>query len=221
MIVSIHINKTGGTSFRTGLEHYFGKRFLRDTEERPLGAPVYSWSRRVRGRLMVRLRADELVARYDVVHGHFAASKYFPLGGRAVFCTFFRDPTDRILSQYRYTLSSATRSRYSAFLARTLSPLQYASLPLHRRFYAFMTSRLPMERFAFVGITEEYDASLRLFQAMFGVAVPFHRANVNEEVPDRFTAREKAAVRATQRENHRIYDAARRRFDVLYRRWSG
>lgn len=220
MIISVHVPKTAGASFAKGLESRLGKRLLIDmAEDRPLGPSLYSWPSRWRGRIRVRSRVDELLGKYDAVHGHFMASKYFPLGDRAVFCIFFRDPTERILSQYRYALKSTSRHWYGRYKATLLSPLQYASLPRHQRLYALMTSGLPLERFAFVGITEEYEASLTLFKAIFGIDVPYHRTNVNEEIPDKFSPQEKAALRTTQGANARIYNAARRRFDSLYRQW--
>ena len=55
---------------------------------------------------------------------------------------------------------------------------QFASLPGQRKLYKLFTSNIPMERFSFVGITEEYQTSLRLFNAIFGVDIPYHRTNI-------------------------------------------
>ena len=242
MIVSVHMQKTAGSSFRKGLKSHFGKRLLLDYgEDMPLGPPIYSWPKRWRGRLAVRFQTDRLIASYDAVHGHFVSSKYLPLGDRAILCAFFRDPTDRIISQYRYSLrpqSQFWHTRYRGkFLTsklyvslsrsgekykvpgRLLTLGQYASRPRHRSYYALMMGGVPMDRFAFVGITEEYEASLVLFSAIFGIDIPYHRLNVNEAIPDKFSAKEKEAVRATQCANYSIYDAARRRFDALYSQW--
>ena len=75
-----------------------------------------------------------------------------------------------------------------------------------------------MEQFAFVGITEECEASLALFNAIFGVDLPKYRVNVNEDVPDNFSVCERKMIRTSHRANYAIYDEARRRFDALYSR---
>ena len=126
------------------------------------------------------------------------------------------------------------------YTAKLLTLRQYASLPQQSRCYARFTSGLPMEQFAFVGITEEYEASLTLFEGIFGVSLPKYHINVHlhavrmraaagkpseipyqrqQEVPDDFSLRERKAVRASQRVNYAIYDEGRRRFDALYARY--
>ena len=219
MIVSVHVPKTAGTSFRLALKHCFGKRLLWDfAEDRPEGPPIYTWPRRMRRRAWVRAHANELVARYDAVHGHFTASKYFPtLALAGGLCIFLREPTDRVISSYRDGLSS-DRSRYARYTSKLLTLSQYASLPKQTRLYAIYTDSLPMEQFAFVGITEEYEASLALFKAIFGVDLPKYHANENKEGPDDFSVRERKVVRTSQRVNYAIYEEARRRFDALYSR---
>ncbi len=239
MIISVHVPRTAGNSFGLALEHRFGERLLSDyNNDRPDGLPVYTWPRRWRSRAWVRSHASDLTASYDAVHGHFTASKYFPILRRDL-CIFLREPTDRTISNYRKDLSSAAFSRYDRYIAKLLTLSQYASLPTQSRIYAIYTNGLPMEQFAFVGITEEYEASLALFEGIFGVSLPKYHINVHlhavrmraaagkpseipyqrqQEVPDDFSLRERKAVRAAQRANYVIYDEARRRFDALYSR---
>ena len=92
-------------------------------------------------------------------------------------------------------------------------------MPRQRRLYRLFTSGLPMERFSFVGITEEYETGLRLFRAIFGGDIPYHLVNTGEclEVNNR----ERKAVERTQGENQSIYDEARRRFDAQCRLYLG
>ncbi len=222
VIVSVHVPKTGGKSFGLALEHCFGKRLLRDSrDDRPEGPPIYTWPRRWRTRAWVRSHANELAASYDAIHGHFTASKYFPLlrSGRGVyFCTFLREPSERAISVYFRDSSFRSRSRYATYTTKLLTLSQYASLPKQRRIYGIYTSGMPMEKFAFVGITEEHEASQTLFKAMFGFDFPERNASAKEDVlvPDDLSVRERKAVRASQRANYAIYDDARRRFDALY-----
>ena len=221
MIVSIHIPKTAGTSFRKGLERKFGDRLLADYGDRPLSDSISDRWRRLRARQEVFRRRDGLKRDYDVVHGHFLASKYSSLKHDAAFCAFFRDPVDRALSQYRYWQSNPDPQNrmWRKFHAEGMTLARFASLPRQRRLFALFTAGWPVERFAFVGITEEYRLSLDLFSAIFGVDIRHHRSNVGAEAEDGLDGRERRAVEAAQRANYRIYDEARRRFEALCRRY--
>lgn len=90
-----------------------------------------------------------------------------------------------------------SRSRNSRFWANNLGLERYAYLPKMRRIYEWHTGNLPMERFAFVGMMEEYEESLALFKAIFGIEIPYYRVNVNEKVPGKFSTRQKEAVQAS------------------------
>ena len=77
---------------------------------------------------------------------------------------------------------------------------------------------MPMERFSFVGITEEYQTSLRLFNAIFGVDIPYHRTNITSSRVEA-SNQEREKVKHAQFENYSIYENARRRFDTLCRQF--
>ena len=220
-IVSIHIPKTAGVSFREGLLRQLGERLLIDYEDgAPLGPPVRRrWRCLQAPTAETRRWADGLVERYDCVHGHFVATKYLRmLGDRARLCVFFRDPVERFVSDYRF---SSSPGHESAPLVRSMTPEQFASLSWQRRMYELYMGEYPMERFDFVGITEEYETSLRLFKAIFGIDIPSYR--LNEAPSDGIDAGEyrgSGALQATQRQNQAVHDAARRRFDALCRQWA-
>ena len=213
MIVSVHIPKTGGTSFRAGLQQKFGERLLLDYEDEPaLGLFRNRWQR-LRDRIDVRRKAHTLAASYDAVHGHFSATRYLPLAKRAVLCAFFREPVGRLISHHGH------RVRHHNPPYPT--PVQFASKPRQQRLYDLYTGGLPMKKFAFVGITEEYQTSLDLFHAMFGISIGQHWLNVGggsrAEIEDS-GHEDRHEIAARQKANHRIYDAARRRFEFLCRR---
>ena len=220
MIVSIHIPKTAGSSFRAGLEQQLGQRLLTDYEDRPLSDSLSDRWRRLRTRVKIYRRVDDLVTKYDAVHGHFIASKYGCLGDRAALCAFFRDPAERLLSQHRYWLSNPDpkNTMWVKFDARKMTPAQFASLPRQKKLYRLFTGGLPVERFTFVGITEEYETSLKLFRAIFGIDIPYRRVNVDAHVPNAIPPDQLTGVQIAQQANAQIYEAARRRFDTLCRR---
>ena len=221
-IISVHIPKTAGSSFLAGLQSVFGARLLLDYSDRPLdGTPSARW-RRLRTRLaFYRGGVERFVATYDAVHGHFMASKYSSLGERGALCAFFRDPANRVISQASYWRRNPDpeNAMWIEFDAKKMTPEQLAAAPRQQRIYALFTGSIPLERFAFVGITEEYETSLRLFNAMFGTNVMYHEVNVGARTD--VDERERKAVMSAQRKNYLIYDRARRRFDVLCRQYLG
>ena len=216
MLVSVHIPKTAGSSFRAGLKDRFGERLLLDYGDAPISGSIPARWLRLRNRVKVRWQAGSLLEGYDVIHGHFLAPKYSFLGTRARFCAFFRDPVERIVSAYCYT--SRNQRPGTRFHREQPTLEQYANWPRQRTVYRLFTGGLPLERFAFVGLTGEYETSLGLFRAIFGVSIPSHERNRNEDPPDP-DAEVPRAVRSAQRENYLMYDAARRRFDSLCRRY--
>ena len=149
------------------------------------------------------------------------ASKYSSLGERGALCAFFRDPADRVISQMSYWRRNPDpmNAMWVELDTRKMTAEQLSALPRQQRIYALFTGNIPLERFAFVGITESYETSLRLFNAMFDVDVMCHEINVGDRTD--VDERERKGIMRAQRKNYLIYDRARRRFDVLCRRYLG
>lgn len=105
MIISVHIPKTAGTSFRTGLEKVFGNRLLLDYNDKPLSGLISARWFRVKNRFRVQMQRHILLENFSVIHGHFLPSKYLFLGKEIKLGAFFRDPVDRLISQYCFELN--------------------------------------------------------------------------------------------------------------------
>ena len=99
MIVSVHIPKTGGVSFRKSvLEPVFGNRLLSDYGDAPLSHDTANRNARAQS----FEPSPELPERYDCVHGHFLALKYVSERVPCEFAVWFRDPAQRVVSRYLY-----------------------------------------------------------------------------------------------------------------------
>jgi len=224
MLISVHIPKTAGTSFRVALEKAFGHRLFLD-----YGKPVrflYLWKFiKFKNEFAVYRRAKRLVQRYSIIHGHFVASKYDPLPEPKQFCTILRQPVDRVISHYlQWTNSPQYKERGGRWIGRK-EPIrdvhEFAELRAMMRCYrAFLGGNHPknIEELDFVGLTEEYDATLRLFEKMFGVKLENSRRNIT--APKRYEKLQSGKVnydllRWTQAENQDIYDRGRLRFEQL------
>jgi hypothetical protein len=220
VIISVHIPKTAGTSLGWGLRDRFGDRLLEDYADRPLSDTPEDDARRQAARAEVRLNGAKLLDKYDAVHGHFIADKYATLPGEPLFCVVLRDPVDRAASHYRQwtELPNPVNVMSRKVIEEGLDLAAFTALPGQANLYGTFLGRMPLERFAVVGLTEAYEETLKLFEAVTGVAVPGRADNVAARKPS-FNGADRDALATAQPGNMRLYDQARRRFDMLCRRY--
>jgi hypothetical protein len=102
MIISIHVTKTAGTSFGAALKREFKERFMHDDEDWAGYKSPEAEARRAANRTRMRDRRDELLQRFDVIHGHFVPEKFAGLFPQADFVAFFRDPVQQAVSHYAF-----------------------------------------------------------------------------------------------------------------------
>lgn len=209
LLVSIHVPKTGGITFREILEDLAQGHVAHDYDDRPL-APASPWKR-----LRQRLRRPTLPPGTRVVHGHFVATKYWKRYPNARYLAWFREPVERLASHYYYwqrepDLENATCRR---LLDEKLSLVEFASIPEMRNVHARFLGAVPVEALAFVGITEAYDASLELFRRDFCPERPVAASERNTN-PDRAGAHyelepaDREAVAALNRHDLEVYEQA-------------
>jgi hypothetical protein len=175
-LISLHIPRTAGNSFRNDLETWFG-----------------------RGDLFLHYRGDqgELPARTTLrpglcVHGHFnrvrgiGALDYYPDADQ--FVIFLRDPFDRFVSQWHYLhyqVGAGVRvpvldgdPSFDDWLAIRAEATQAGDDPFS--FLAHFPAPIDLAdpaspyrpNFLGVGITEDYARSMRLFATVLGFPVP-------------------------------------------------
>lgn len=119
------------------------------------------------------------------IHGHFRADAFDGLFRQRRLITWVRHPVERVAATYHHFLrcpdlrDDCCRALYE----RRLSLRAFADLEWMRNTASHYLAGLPLEAFAFVGVVEHFDASLRRFAAEFGLAqVPaVARQNVNRE----------------------------------------
>jgi hypothetical protein len=217
MIVSIHIPRTAGMSFRNRLESTFGSRMLSDYGDwRESATPEFTTpeaaARRARRAAEMRARRDELLRDYDVIHGHFTADKYVGLFPATDFVAFFRDPCQHAMSTHQALLRyrGPDHPAVNAARAAKMNVIDMiAAFPDHQSSYL---GRIPVEDLAVAGLTEHYERSGALFGAVFGrpLAADSPRTNVNPLRPSIGYEIDPAVRRAI--DQHRPADAE------LYRR---
>ncbi len=203
-LVVVHVPKTAGTSLRLVLERAFGDGLRKDYDDRPLQHS--RWARRARA---VRAALAQAGRPLDVpcVYGHFLACKY-ALARRTDFAIWLRDPVQRVISRYHHYLRAVAagetaHARWGLVPGLTLE--QFARLPQYRDTCAEYLWLFPLQRFAFVGLVETFDADLARFAARFGLSLSGADVRVNAN-PDRAGERyevDPAAERLIRRMNPR------------------
>ena len=162
-IVSIHIPKTAGSSFRTLLGQIYGDRLLLDYGGEVTGLDSA-----------------------EVVHGHFPATKYLGRFPDAKVITWLRHPVERVISYYYYWLRTERHGNpnHDYFLDNQLSLLEFARFtPLRREISSYIEGFDP-EQFFFVGIVECYERDVRKLARLLGWSeIPAIRENVTLDKP--------------------------------------
>jgi len=162
-LVSIHVPKSAGLTFQKHLTHIFGQRVIWDYNhtDRPDYAPE-----KITPYILAQLRTNKTT----VIHGHLFLSKYRHIPGlqRAMW---FRNPVQRLLSHYYYWLRAPDMDHPNCVRLheRGLSVVEFANLPELRNVFARFLDGESLKELDFIGLVEDYQASLILFYAMYAI----------------------------------------------------
>ncbi|NBC02741.1 MAG: sulfotransferase family 2 domain-containing protein [Bacteroidetes bacterium] len=197
MIISVHMPKSGGASFRHLLENHFKKGYLQD-HDYPIHDPRDKRHRKVRWKRTWNRVSDTLFNRYqnvECIHGHFLPYKYeeFYQSGDHTFVTWLRDPLERLTSHYYYWKEYHDKMDQQPLLKKFLeenwSFEDFAFSEEVRNIYSLFLWKFPVERFKFIGITEFYNEDLTFFAENFldksEVSIP--KKNVNKKSKEKKT----------------------------------
>jgi hypothetical protein len=159
MIVSVHVPRTGGTTFRNELRAQYGSLFVEDYTDQPWDnnyRPIPQWSLA------------------SCIHGHFRAAKYENLATELI--TWTRDPFDRALSHFCYWKKPRMITFLSTgtLLGRTSQPnftfADFVEDPAtHNMISRFID--VDIDRFNFIGRFEHFVED---FERFFGFPPRFH-----------------------------------------------
>ena len=153
MIFSIHIPKSGGTTFKEYLNQCFPGRVAFDYQHD-------------KSKILEELPGDTMV-----LHGHFKSSQYKDHFPNAKYITWLRNPTQIPVSMYYYFLRNPDMdNKYCVRLYEQNQSLE--EFILSRKNWSLATKSIdgkPLGDFDFVGIVEEYDASIKLFNRIFKI----------------------------------------------------
>lgn len=233
MIISVHIPKTAGRSFAHLLQERFGARLLSDygdwLEVKTPEAEAHN--RRRRHEVIAKL--DRIRADYDIIHGHFRASKYLHLFPAMKMLCFVRDPYQHTISAYeqarRFPTRPDRRDEHPAirrFQQERMSLLDFIeAFPNHQSIYV---ENVSLDEFAMIGLTEQYEKSIALFRALTGVDLRSmaERRNVNpardglarDDLAYEIAPELRKTIDRYRSEDVELYRRAQERFAELTRR---
>lgn len=186
MIISLHLPKTAGVSFRATLEEYFGNALITDYADLPINTPRYE-------RNKAALEASLEICQKDLqgiecIHGHFLPIKYLLLAEKTdiQFVTWMRNPIDRLLSQFyfwqrNYDPDNAPRL-HKKFIEEKWSVERFCLGPENRDLYSQYLWGFPLEYFCFIGITEFYKEDHNYFCRQYlGTSSKPKRLNIGRQ----------------------------------------
>jgi hypothetical protein len=159
-LLSLHIPKTAGTSFRNILKEEYGENAVVRLDINSIGET----------RCNEVLYEKEKTPSAKVLHGHFsynAIYQRFDLPGEIKIITWVRDPVERVISNYYYLESQLIailkeEQRNLSILCKIQrSLLEYARHEINRnRQFKFLEGSECTD-FAFIGIQEYFEQDLK------------------------------------------------------------
>lgn len=209
-MISIHIPKTAGTSFRNTLCGVYGQESVirldigLDRDDVRINEKVYT--------------EIALPSATQVVHGHFdfsSLAKRFHPDPTVPVITWLRDPVDRVVSNYFYLAKRlAEELREEEKGLNILSKMQrslmeYARQEQARNRMSKFLQGMTLDQFRFVGFVEDYDQDLALLAARLGWKdYPTFRYNRTGKDTSMVSEEELRQIREWNSEDVALYDRA-------------
>ncbi|MCF1191239.1 sulfotransferase family 2 domain-containing protein [Mangrovimonas sp. AS39] len=175
MLISVHIPKTAGRSFRTLLKSKFNNSLVDDYSDGPLNhneEQQHLMAEKFNKKYTLYYNLKYKLKNTQCIHGHFLPYKYNYHYGKKnhQFVTWLRDPIERMVSHYFYrkiifentvkTSQQKSHHKYNSFEEFCFS--EKMRNPYHKFFYKF-----PIEQFDYIGIVEHFDEDYTFFAETF------------------------------------------------------
>ena len=186
MLISVHLPKTAGSSFRSAIEQHYGDRLVQDYGDRPINKTTFRRNFDAVQGCLLNMGSRARFRHIDCIHGHFMPLKYLLLKApiKKKFVVWMRDPVERLASHYLYWVRNYNPIDAGKLHRRVVeekwSLERFCLGPEMKNVYSKFFWGFPLARFDFVGITEFYDSEIEHFsQLLVGANLESIRVNVN------------------------------------------
>jgi len=167
----VHIPKTAGTSFRVAAQNSFGKKnTLFD-----YGNESNVTSSIIKESMYIQKDENLLIEQFNkhnklILSGHVPVTKYYHLFKKFNIITFVRNPIDQVVSHYKhYCRDLQYKEDFPSFIK-------------DERFKNLQTRMLtsnPLETIGFIGLTEEYELSIKLINNIYNLKLKILNKNIS------------------------------------------
>lgn len=198
LLISMHIPKVAGTSFRKILEKTFGKSLLSE-----YGSKHPSYERFCQYDLSSASKLQE--QGINCLHGHFRIRKYKDFD--ADFITWFRDPLAMIPSTYYYLKKNYPN--HPRFPRKNCSLLEFINYDINKNIMSDHCDQFDINDFAAIGIVERFDESVQQICQIVDLKKPESKVvvNVNKDKSD-LSQEEMEAIKRHNAQDIELYESA-------------
>jgi len=185
-LLSLHIPKTAGTSFRNILKTIYGKDAVVRFDILDHGIV----------RLNQEIFSSDKLPSAKVIHGHFVfkdISEQFELPADIKKITWVRHPVQRVVSNYLYlearmkTLLNEEKREINILKKMQRTLLEYARDELNRNRQCKFLEGITLDQFDFVGIIEDFETDLVHAANILGwpkIPIPIHQNKTPLKKPE-------------------------------------
>jgi hypothetical protein len=208
-VLFVHIPKTAGTSFRVAAEKYFGQ----DNTFYDYSSNALETSAEILEKVYNK---NDLYALYTFLNqhpqsflsGHFNINKYAPLYDALNIVTFVREPVSQVLSHYNHFKNNYGYDK---------GLLEFAEEKRFRNVQSRNLRTLDVRLYGFIGLTEEYNTSIDLFNTLFNTSLP--HMHMNEKSLDSLSVKDigkedMEKIKKLNMQDIELYNTVKKQFAV-------
>ena len=175
-IISIHIPKTGGTTFKNLLKDKFVN--VKILSARPLFIRYNEETANI---------IDVNQIKETAIHGHIIMNQ-LPYQKTNFYLTWLRDPVERVISHYYYWKSKPDNNMHPIeykIKYENLSLVDFSNIPCMQNIQSYFIGE-DIELFNFVGLMEYYKESIELLGKKLSIDFQYdsntrHRVNLSKK----------------------------------------
>jgi len=162
LIVSIHIPKTAGSSFKQLLEET-NKSISYSYDQLPLLQRFYN-------KEVKKVSVDN---ESDILHGHFIADSVSDIRSLDLqYIVWLRNPVERVVSHYFYWQRNPNINQpICKKIMEGLTLKEFSQIESMRNVQSFFLGQVPLKQFSFIGIQEKFQDSISKFNTIFDLNI--------------------------------------------------